>query len=207
MSNLPSSFSLFSTFTNSRLMQNHQQMLLAVSILLIVTIPEVFADTYNCPNGCSVVIQQNAQPTITTQTTPATITQSGPTINGINLKSGTDWLINQIETFFHNIEGTAIPNNPYVNPTGIQNATTSGFKIVNDLSNAGYDTSQFVTDLINSFKPFHISFWIVLLISTAITIVIILKAGEGILRRMAYLGAAVGAILLIFLFLHIYTNI
>lgn len=182
-------------------------MLLAVSILLILGIPEVFADTYNCPYGCSVAINQNPPPPVSVQTTPAPSVQTGPTINGINLKSITDGLINQIQTFFNNIEGTAIPNNPYVNPSGIQNATSSGFKIVNDLSNAGYDTSQFVTDLINSFKPFHISFWIVLLISTAITIVIILKAGEGIIRRMAYLGAIVAVILLIFLFLHIYLNI
>lgn len=207
MSNLPSSFSLFSTFTNSRLMQNHQKMLLATSILLITVIPDAFADTYNCPYGCNIAIQQNPPPPVSVQTTPSPSEQSGPTVNGVNIKTGTDWLLNQIETFFHNIEGTAIPNNPYVNPTGVQNATSSGFKIVNDLSNAGYDTSQFVTDLINSFKPFHISFWIVLLISTVITIAIIVKTGEGIIKRMAYLGAIVGAILLIFLFLHIYMNI
>jgi len=183
-------------------MQNHQKILLSVSILLIVTVPNVFADKYNCPNGCSVTIQQNP-PSITTSTAPTT----GPTINGVPIKSSTDWILQQIQNFFQNIEGTAIPSNPYVNPNGIQNATSSGFKIVNDLSNAGYDTSQFVTDLINSFKPFHISFWIVLLISTAITLVIIVKMGEGVIKRIAYLGAIVGGLLVVLLFLHIYMNI
>lgn len=141
-------------------MQSHQKMLLSVSILLILTTPEVFADMYNCPNGCSITINQN--PTYTGPTTGPTSTDtSSPTINGINLKSGTDWFVQQIEQFFHNMEGTAIPDNPYVSGTGIQNATTSGFNVVHDLSNAGYDTSQFVSDLLNSFKPFHISFWIV----------------------------------------------
>lgn len=185
-------------------MQNHQKILLVVSIMLILATPEVFAQNVNCPNGCSISINQNPSPITTT---PTNSLPSGPTINGVNVKSGTDWLIQQIETFFHNMEGTAIPDNPYVNPTGIQNATTSGFKVVNDLSNAGYDTSQLVTDLINSFKPFHISFWIVLLISTGITIVLIVKAGEGIIKRMAYLGAIVGGLLVVLLFLHIYINL
>ena len=205
MPNLPSSFYLSNTMTKSRLMSNHQKMLLAVSILLIVTIPDVFADTYNGPNGCSISINQN--PSTVTTTTAQNNVQVGPTINGINLKSGTDWLVQQVENFFHNMEGTAIPENPYVSTTGIQNATSSGFRVVNDLSNAGYDTSQFVTDLINSFKPFHISFWIVLLISTAITVVVIVKAGEGIIKRLAYLGAIVGGLLVVLLFLHIYVNL
>lgn len=205
MSNLFLSYYLSHTSLQTRLMENHQKILLGVSILLVLATPQVFAQTVNCPNGCSVVVNQNPTPPIIT--TGPNAGPVGPTINGVNIKDSTDWILQQIQKFLQNIIGTGIPNNPYVNTGSVQNATSSGFRVVNDLSNAGYDTSQFVTDLLNSFKPFHISFWIIFLISTVITIVIIVKAGEGIIKRLAYLAAIAGAILLIMLFLHIYMNI
>lgn len=177
-------------------MQKYQ--IFVIILLVFSTCNTAYAQTYNCPTGCIVTV--TPQQTITQTPSTNTLGSSSPTVGGFNLGDGISGVLQQIENFFTGTEGTAIPQNNYVNTTGIQKATGSGFNIINDLFKAGFDTGQFMTDLINSFKPFHPSFWIVAIISMLITIFVIIKVGEDVLKRI-FIVLGILAIILAILWL------
>ena len=176
-----------------QLLVHGYQLLLVTSLIFVAMILPAYGQTVNCQYGCMVTVTPNPSPS--TQATSNSLSSSAPTIGGINLGDIASQVLQAIQNLITTLEGQSIPQNNYVNTTGIQKATGSGFNVINDLFKAGFDTSQFVTDLIDSFQLFHISFWIVALISIGITIFLIVKTGENIIKKIAVLLVIVTIIL------------
>lgn len=173
-------------------MNNIRTVIILYYCILIFTMLPAYGQTVNCPNGCTVVVTPGQQSGSQYQQYPSnsisnSLSSSAPTIAGINLGNVTSSIIKQIQNFIVGIEGNSIPQNNYVNGTGVQQATNSGFNVITDIFKTGFDASQFVADLINSFELFHISFWIVALVSMGITIFFIARSGENVLKRILIL--------------------
>lgn len=104
-----------------------------------------------------------------------------------SVQNGINWLL----------KTTISPNNPTVNSTGLISATNSTFKAVNNLGNAGYNIAQAIASFVNSFYGIHISFWAILAISFIISLVFIVKNGEGMLKKTLILIIVIIAIVII----------
>lgn len=173
-------------------------------LAVLATIP-AYGQTVNCPNGCTIVVTPDSQPQQTQTGTGGQ--QYGPSLGGFNLGGAIQNGLQAIQNFFTGLEGSSIPSNNYVNKTGIQNATGAGFDIIGDLFKTGFDTSTFIADLINSFELFHVSFWIVTVISMVVTMVLIIRSGEEVIKRILLVLAIVAGILAVLWLLFVYLNL
>lgn len=179
--------------------------IILIPLILIILIPPVYAQTVNCPSGCTITVTPDQQ--AQQQSSGSTLQSSSPTIGGFNLGSAIQGALQALQNFFTGIEGNSIPDNSYVDKTGVQNATGAGFNVIGDMFKTGFDASKFVADLINSFKLFHVSFWIIMIISMAITFYLIIRSGEDIVKRIIIAFLSVTAILALLWFVFSYLNL
>ena len=173
-----------------------------VSLFFLSSFP-AFAQTVNCQTGCTVTVTPNP----VTQPSVSNTYISGPNIGGYDLGAAIQNGLQQLANFFTGLEGTSIPQNNIVSTNGIQNATGAGFNVIGDLFKTGFDASTFVADLINSFELFHVSFWIVTIISIAITFFFIIRTGEDVIKRILIVLAIVTMILALLWFIFVYLNL
>src|SRR5574337_857719 len=94
------------------------------------------------------------------------------------------WFSDSVQNGINDIfRATISPTNPVVNSTGLTSATNSTIKAINNLGDAGYNIAQAIASFVNSFYGIHISFWVILTISTVISLVFIARNGEGMLKK------------------------
>jgi len=99
-----------------------------------------------------------------------------------NAKSITDSILDGLKQIINsiigaaNIQGNSNPLN--LTSSKLQGVSNSGFKVVGDLGAVGWDFNGLMTNLINSFSPIKIPFWIVAGISAIITLVALIKIGK-----------------------------
>lgn len=95
------------------------------------------------------------------------------------------------------IRATVSPTNPTVNRTGLISGTNSTIQAINNLGNAGYNVGQAIASFVNSIYGIHISFWVILTVSSIISLVFIHRNGEEMFKKTLILFVIVVAVVII----------
>lgn len=108
------------------------------------------------------------------------------------------WFSDSVQNGINGIIRASIsPTNPTINSTRLTGVTNSTISAINNLGNAGYNIAQAIANFVNSFYGIHISFWLILAISSIIGLVFIHRNGEEMLKKTIILILIVVAIIII----------